>query len=75
MPESQIVWKFHNQGVRKETFTHTSRRGGDGQPGWRGLEARQWLAEQALPHLKADKLKEELEIERDYATQGSTAGK
>ena len=52
-----------NQGDKEETFIQTGRRGGDGQPGQRGLTARQWLvdwarhwlADQAVPHLRADK--------------------
>ena len=43
MPENRIVWKYDNQGVKEETFIQTSRRGGDQQPGWRGLMARWWL--------------------------------
>ena len=39
------LWKSNNQGVKKETFIHTGRRGGVGQPRWRGCAARQ-LTEQ-----------------------------
>ena len=39
MPESQPVWKSDNQGVKEETFTQTSRRGGDGSRS--GEKARQ----------------------------------
>ena len=39
------VWKSDNQGDKDETFIHTSRRGGHGQLGWRGLAARQRLAD------------------------------
>ena len=31
------------------------RRGRDRQPGWRGLKARQWLEDWAVPHSHADK--------------------
>ena len=56
--------KSDNQGDKGETFIQTSGRGRDGQPGQRGLVARQWLAdqvrwwlaEQAVPHFHADKL-------------------
>ena len=41
---------------KKETFIQTGRRGGDRQPGWRGLVARWQLADQAVLHLLADKL-------------------
>ena len=37
MTENQTVWKSGNQGDKEETFIQTSRRGGDGQPGRRGL--------------------------------------
>ena len=47
--------KSNNQGVKEETFIQTGRRGRDGQPGWRGLMARWWLAEQVVPHLCAHK--------------------
>ena len=62
--ENQTLWKFNNQGVKEETFIQTGGRGGDrqpgrelagkaaaGGPGW----ARQWLVEQVVPHLHADK--------------------
>ena len=32
--------EVHNQGVKEETFIQTGRRGGDGQPGWKGLAER-----------------------------------
>ena len=54
MPENRIVWKSNNQGAEEETFIQTGRKGGDGQPGWRGLEARR-LADQMVPHLRVDK--------------------
>ena len=38
------MWKSNNQGVNKETFIQTSRKGGDGQPGRRGLLER-WQLE------------------------------
>ena len=34
--ENLTVWKSDNQGVKKETFIQTSRRGRVGQPGQRG---------------------------------------
>ena len=37
--------EVRHQGDKEETFIQTSRRGGDGQPGQRGLPARQWLAD------------------------------
>ena len=33
--------------IKKEIFIQTSRRGGDGQPGQRGLLERQWLTDLA----------------------------
>ena len=53
---SNCMEKSNNQGVKEETFIQTGRRGRDGQPGWRGLMARWWLAEQVVPHLCVDKL-------------------
>ena len=41
--------------IKEETFIQTSRRSGDGQPGWRGLTARWQLADQVVPHLCAGK--------------------
>ena len=45
------VWKSDNQGVKEETFIQTGRRGRDELPG----RARQWLEDQVVPHLCADK--------------------
>ena len=45
LTENQTVWKSDNQGDKEETFIQTSRRGGDGQPGLRGLTARWRLAD------------------------------
>ena len=56
LPENRTVWKSNNQGVKEETFIQTGRRGGDGQPGQRGLVASQRLVDQVVPHLHADKL-------------------
>ena len=53
--ENRTVWKSNNQGDKEETFIQTSRRGRDGQPGWKGLAARWWLADPAAPHLRTDK--------------------
>ena len=53
--ENLTVWKSDNQGVKEEIFIQTGRRGRDGQLGWRGLTARQWLADGAVPHSSADK--------------------
>ena len=63
--------EVRHQGNKKETFIQTSRRGGDGQPGQRGLELpwqdRDWrsvgptgqavrpLADPAAPHSRTDK--------------------
>ena len=47
LTENQTVWKSDNQGDKEETFIQTGRRGGDGQLGWRGLVARQQLADPA----------------------------
>ena len=47
LKEKPTVWKTDNQGDKEETFIQTSRRGGDGQPGWRGLTARWRLADPA----------------------------
>ena len=61
LTENQTVCKSDNQGD-KETFINRGRRGGDGQPGRRGLAARQWLvdpvrwADAAAPHSHTDKL-------------------
>ena len=55
LPENRTVWKSDTQGVKEETFIQTDRRGRDGQPGWKGLVARRWLEDQAVPHLRADK--------------------
>ena len=55
LTENQTVWKSDNQGVKEEIFIQTGRRDGDGQPGQRGLMARQWLVERADPHLCEDK--------------------
>ena len=43
LTENQTVWKSDNQGDKEETFTKTGRRGGDRQPGQRGLaQGRGW---------------------------------
>ena len=41
--------------VKEETFIQTGWRGRDGQSRWRGLVAKQRLAEREVPHLRADK--------------------
>ena len=65
MPENQTVWKPDNQGVKEETSSRllggaeTGSRGGEDawQSGsWRIGQARQWLVEQVIPHLRGDKL-------------------
>ena len=43
----QTVWKSNNKGDKEETFIQTGSRGRDGQPGQRGLAARQQLADPA----------------------------
>ena len=45
LTENQTVWKFDSQGDKEETFIQTGRRDRDGQLGWRGLAARQRLAD------------------------------
>ena len=40
LTENRTVQKPDNQGDKEETFIQTSRRGGDGQLGWRGLTAK-----------------------------------
>ena len=70
LPENQTVWKSDNQGVKKETFIQTGRRGGVGQRGATGVErtrgkavpggpeqARLRLVEQVVPHLHVCKLR------------------
>ena len=44
-----------NQGVKEETFIQTGRRGGDRQPGQRGLMAKWLLADTVVPHSHIDK--------------------
>ena len=46
LTENRTVWKSDKQGD-KETLIQTGRRGGDRQPGWRGLAARQRLVDLA----------------------------
>ena len=74
MPENGTVWKSDNQGEKEDTFIQTSRKGEDGQRGKRGLTARQWLEDRAVPHLRMDK-PGGTTGETDHATQGSSAGK
>ena len=66
LTENRTLWKSDNQGVKEETFIQMGRRGGDGQPGWKGLTARQWLeyqggvdevAVKVVPCLHVDKLR------------------
>ena len=45
LTENQTVWKSNTPGDKEQTFIQTGRRGGDGQLGWRGLMARQQLAD------------------------------
>ena len=45
LTENRTAWKSDDQGDTEETFIRTGRRGGDGQPGWRGLSARRWLTD------------------------------
>ena len=40
LTENRTVWKSDYQGDKEETLIQTSRRGGDGQPGQRGLAER-----------------------------------
>ena len=69
------VWKPDNQGDKEETLTQSGRRGGDRQQGWRGLTARQWLADGAVPHSSADKPGGTTQEQDRRAIQGSSAGK
>ena len=46
-----------------------------GSRGQRGQVARQWLADQVVPHLHADKLGGTTGEETNLATQGSSTGK
>ena len=50
---SLSFWPRFATKIKEETFIPTSQRSRDGQLGWR-LEARQWLVQQAIPHLHAD---------------------
>ena len=70
LTENRTSWKLDKQGDKEETFIQTSSRGGDGQPGQRGLVAGQrlvdpvrWqivelkqLVDPAAPHSCIDKL-------------------
>ena len=47
LTENRTVWKSDDQGDKEKTFIQTSRRGGDGQQGQRGLGARWRLADPA----------------------------
>ena len=73
--ENQTAYKSDNQGVKKETFVQTGRRGGDGQPEWRRLAERRWLAERVVPHLHVDKPGGTTGSQTNPATQGSSVGK
>ena len=53
--ENRIVWKYNNQRVKEETFIQTGKRGGHWQSGWRRHMVRRQVAEQTVPHLRADK--------------------
>ena len=73
--ENRTVWKSDNQGVKKETFIQTGRRGRDGQPvkedsqQGRGLQTGQ-------SHICVQiKWEEQPGNETDNTTQGSSAGK
>ena len=46
LPENRTLWKSDNKGLKEEAFIQTSRRGGDGQRGQRGLLARPWLVDE-----------------------------
>ena len=52
--ETRTVWKSDNQVVKEETFIQTCRRGSDRKPGCKGSAAQWRLADQAVPHLRAD---------------------
>ena len=76
LTENRTAWKSDNQGVKEETFVHTSRRGRDGQ---KRLVARRELEDQARWRL-ADW---EVPLSRvgkpggttDHTTQRSSMGK
>ena len=80
----ELVWKSNNQGVKEEPFIQTGRRGGDGQPGWRGHEARLQLEDQGRwgggwssrwSHICVwINREEQLGIEADHTTEGSRVG-
>ena len=55
LTENWTVWKSHNQADKEKTFIQTSRRGGEGQLGWRGLTAILRLADPTAPHSHIDK--------------------
>ena len=81
-PENRTVWKSDNQGVKEETFIQTSRRGGDGQLGWRGLAARQhwWTgwgsgSQSRVPRLRVDKLGARQTAQPRVPARGNKASK
>ena len=77
MPENWTVWKSDNQGVKGETFTQTSRKGGDRQLG--GEDWRTWQGDNlhtGWPHIRMQINQEEQRGSKiDHATQGSSVGK
>ena len=55
LAENWTIWKSGNKGVKEVTFIQTSRRGREGQPGWRGHIAKWQLEDWVVPHSGADK--------------------
>ena len=83
LPEKRTVWKSDNQGVKKETFIQTGRRGRDGQLSrgdlWQGCG---WWTQggselqTGRSHICVQINREEqLGSETDHTTQGSSLGK
>ena len=75
LPENWTVWKSDNRGVKEEMFIQ-SRRGGEGQQGWRGCvarwqtrRARQTLADQSHICMWISQ-EQQMGSKVDYATQG-----
>ena len=83
LPENQTVWESDNQGVKKETLTQTSRRGGDGQLGKEdSCQVGSWRTRRdgglrtVRSHIFVQKnLEEQLGSKTNCATQRSRAGK
>ena len=59
-----------NQGVKEETFIQTGRKDRDGQPGWRGHVARQWLVDPDSKLALAELVAQHLCIDKPGGTNG-----